>query len=276
MSISSPCQPWRTHVRFLARLACLIPLAGLLACGGGGDSAGQTGATTPMRLDAPAWLNTGVRVMALGDSITEGWPAPYGGYRFELYRRFIAANMPVDFVGSLGNTSDGLPDKSHEGHGGWTSYELRDGRAADPGASGVANWIAAAKPEVILLLAGTNDVFTTSSDERIADNILSLVDRIRTLAPDAELFVGSTPPLRDGGLSARISRFNALVQIGLANRMTLDPRLHFVPINTAVSSSDLALDGVHMAPEGAGNAKLAEAWWAAIRPTLERLSSRGP
>lgn len=227
-----------------------------------------------MRLEAPAWLNTGVRLMALGDSLTEGWPAPYGGFRFELYRRLIAANLPVNFVGSLSNTSDGLPDKSHEGHGGWTSYELRDGRSEDPAAGSVASWLANEKPEVILLLAGTNDVFNTSSDELIAANILSLVDRIRTLTPDAELFVGATPPVRDSGLRARISRFNALVQVGLANRMALDPRLHFVPIGTAVSSSDLAQDGVHMAPEGAGNAKLAEAWLAAIRPTLERLGAR--
>ncbi|MCX9156334.1 GDSL-type esterase/lipase family protein [Niveibacterium sp. 24ML] len=247
----------------------------LMACGGSVDSSGsaESGAA-PMRLEAPAWLNTGVRVMALGDSLTEGWPAPYGGFRFELYRRFIAANLPVDFVGSLSNTSEGLPDKAHEGHGGWTSYDLRDGRRNDPNAGSVASWLAAAKPDVILLLAGTNDVFNPGSDEDIAANLLSLVDRVRALAPEAELFVGSTPPLRESALNARINHINAIVQPGLATRMALDPRLHFVPTNGAISSADLDNDGVHMAPEGAGNAKLADAWLAATRATLERLNAR--
>lgn len=258
----------------LALIGLLLPLCGLSACGGSTSEPTGEQPSTTMSLEAPTWLNSGVRVMALGDSLTEGWPSSYGGYRFELYRRFIAAKLPVNFVGSLTNTSTGLPDPSHEGHGGWTSYDLRDGRRNSLDAGNVRNWLAAEHPDVILLLAGTNDVFYTQGDDTIAANLLALIDRIRELAPDAELFVGSTLPLRDPQLAGRVTRFNALVQQGLVTRMQLDTHLHSVATHDAVSVDDLADDGVHLRPEGAGNAKLADAWFGAIRSTLEGLNAR--
>lgn len=258
----------------LVRFGALLMLGSLAGCGGGGSEPSGTQPSATVSLEAPTWLNSGVHVMALGDSLTEGWPSTYGGYRFELYRRFIAAKLPVNFVGSLTNTSTGLPDPNHEGHGGWTSYDLRDGRPNALDAGNVRNWLAAEHPEVILLLAGTNDVFYTQGDETIAANLLALIDRIRELAPNAELFVGSTLPLRDPQLSGRVTRFNALVQQGLVTRMQLDARLHSVATHDAVSVDDLADDGVHLRPEGAGNAKLADAWFGAIRSTLERLNAR--
>ncbi len=254
-------------------LLAALPLCVLPGCGSGASETQTAPTSVPMSIETPAWLNTGVRVMALGDSLTEGWPSTYGGFRFELYRRFIAANLPVNFVGSLTLTSAGLPDPNHEGHGGWSSYELRDGRRSDPEAGNVRTWLAAGHPAVILLLAGTNDVYTTQGDDAIAANLLALVDRIRELAPEAELFVGSTPPLADSYLASRIEHFNTLVQEGLAARMLQDTRLHSVPIHDAVSVNDLANDGVHFRPDGTGNAKLADAWFSAIRSTLERLST---
>ena len=43
--------------------------------------------------------NGGIRVMPLGDSITEGTQVP-GGYRIGLWQRLAAAQYRVDFVGS--------------------------------------------------------------------------------------------------------------------------------------------------------------------------------
>ncbi|GAA5175098.1 hypothetical protein GCM10025771_06360 [Niveibacterium umoris] len=259
----------------LTRSALLLGLCGLVACGGGGAGDARTAGTqTAVALEAPVWLNTGVRVMALGDSITEGWPSSYGGYRYELYRRFIALNLPVDFVGGLTNTSNGLPDPAHEGHGGWTSYELRDGRRSDPAAGNVTQWIASARPDVILLLAGTNDVYTTINDGTIAADLLALVDRVRASAPQAELFVGTTLPLRESAANARIDRFTPTVRQGISTRMQTDEHLHLVDTHAAVSVADLAPDGVHVDPQGDGNARLADAWLSAILPTLQRLNAK--
>ncbi|HEX5200872.1 MAG TPA: GDSL family lipase, partial [Actinoplanes sp.] len=43
--------------------------------------------------------NGGVRVMPLGDSITDGTQVP-GGYRIGLWQRLAAGGYRVDFVGS--------------------------------------------------------------------------------------------------------------------------------------------------------------------------------
>ncbi|MBD3148063.1 GDSL family lipase, partial [Microbispora camponoti] len=47
---------------------------------------------------AHAESNGGVRVMPLGDSITEGTQVP-GGYRIGLWQRLAAGRYTTDFVG---------------------------------------------------------------------------------------------------------------------------------------------------------------------------------
>ncbi|MEV5745599.1 hypothetical protein AB0L30_36545, partial [Microbispora rosea] len=62
--------------------------------------------------------NGGVRVMPLGDSITEGTQVP-GGYRIGLWQRLAAGRYMIDFVGSQYNGPGSLGDHDHEGHPGW-------------------------------------------------------------------------------------------------------------------------------------------------------------
>src|SRR5512139_1700018 len=67
---------------------------------------------------ANAESNGGVRIMPLGDSITDGTQVP-GGYRIGLWQRLAATGHRVDFVGSQFNGPANLGDHDHEGHPGW-------------------------------------------------------------------------------------------------------------------------------------------------------------
>src|SRR5688572_17581059 len=67
---------------------------------------------------AQAESNGGVRVMPLGDSITEGTQVP-GGYRVGLWQRLSGAGYRVDFVGTQFNGPAALGDHDHQGHPGW-------------------------------------------------------------------------------------------------------------------------------------------------------------
>jgi hypothetical protein len=67
---------------------------------------------------ANAESNGGVRVMPLGDSITEGTQVP-GGYRIGLWQRLNTNGYRVDLVGSQFNGPTSLGDHDHEGHPGW-------------------------------------------------------------------------------------------------------------------------------------------------------------
>ena len=69
---------------------------------------------------AAAESNGGVKVMPLGDSITDGITVP-GAYRTGLWQRFAGGGYKVDFVGSLSGGPSNLGDHDHEGHSGWRS-----------------------------------------------------------------------------------------------------------------------------------------------------------
>ena len=61
-----------------------------------------------------------IRIMPLGDSITDGSGAA-GGYRLPLYIALTNAGYNVDLVGTAtDNSAPGLgTEVNHEGHGGW-------------------------------------------------------------------------------------------------------------------------------------------------------------
>jgi hypothetical protein len=60
-----------------------------------------------------------IRIMPLGDSITNGYP---NGYRDDLWFKLINAHYDIDFVVSLSNGS-GF-DANHEGYVGFKTYEI--------------------------------------------------------------------------------------------------------------------------------------------------------
>ena len=87
-------------------------------CAAGLGLALTIGLTMAASVPAQAESNGGVRVMPLGDSITDGFNVP-GGYRINLWQRLAAGGYTVDFVGSGFNGPAGLGDHDHEGHSGW-------------------------------------------------------------------------------------------------------------------------------------------------------------
>jgi len=108
-----------------------------------------------------------VRIMPLGDSITQG---SYGvsdpnkvGYRRPLYQLLADSNYKVNFVGGLSNGYPSDFDRDHEGHPGVT-----DGLVA----LCVYNWLLENPADIILLHIGTNHVEPSPDDvEKILDHI---------------------------------------------------------------------------------------------------------
>ena len=111
-----------------------------------------------------------VRILPLGDSITDGVPVA-GGYRAPLYQLLTNAGFKVDFVGNLSNNSAaGLPDPNHEGHSGYRIDQID---------AGFLGWInAVADPDVILLLIGTNDYGQGQDTAHATNRLDHLISRI--------------------------------------------------------------------------------------------------
>jgi lysophospholipase L1-like esterase len=198
---------------------------------------------------AQAESNGGVRVMPLGDSITDGFNVP-GGYRINLWQRMATGGYTVDFVGSGVNGPASLGDHDHEGHSGWRIDQLD---------ANIVAWLRNSAPRTILLHIGTNDVNQNFDIANAPARLSALIDKIRTLAPRVELFVAQITPESNADLESRVQAYNAALPGVVAQKGSLT---HLVDMHSAITTADLA-DGVH--PTAAGYDKMAARWFSALQ-----------
>jgi lysophospholipase L1-like esterase len=225
----------RTRLRWLAA-AALAVLAGATLHSG----------------PAVAESNGGVRVMPLGDSITEGTQVP-GGYRIGLWQRFGAGGFRVDLVGSQFNGPAGLGDHDHEGHPGWRIDQLD---------ANIVGWLRATTPHTVLLHIGTNDVLQNINPGGAPGRLSTLVDHIIATVPSAEVFVATIIPLANSGQEANVRTYNAAIPGIVQSKANAGAHVHLVDMHAALTTADL-IDGVH--PTATGYDKMATAWFAALR-----------
>ncbi|SCF03682.1 Cellulase/cellobiase CelA1 [Micromonospora matsumotoense] len=207
---------------------------------------------------ASAESNGGVRVMPLGDSITDGFNVP-GGYRIELWQRLVADGYRVDFVGSMFNGPSNLGDHDHEGHSGWTISQVD---------ANVVNWLRTTTPRTVLLHIGTNDMYNASGAPA---RLSTLIDKITNTAPNADVFVATIIP-RNGTESA-VRTFNAAIPGIVQSKVSAGKRVHLVDMFSAVGTADLA-DGLH--PNATGYRKMATTWYNALRAVPGSLGGNTP
>ncbi|GGC05644.1 hypothetical protein GCM10011572_29400 [Pseudoduganella buxea] len=139
-----------------------------------------------------------IRVMAIGDSLTNGYPlTPAISYRKKLGESLTAAGISFDYVGGRDeNPADPEHDLAHEGNIGAKVESMMGGAAWQQ-----------YRPNIILLMGGTNDfreVEASGSFSRIRDvvDIFVLADMIAKINADyqsdggkVEIFVSSIPPM---------------------------------------------------------------------------------
>jgi lysophospholipase L1-like esterase len=194
--------------------------------------------------------------MPLGDSITDGYEIP-GGYRVPLWRELADGRFDVNFVGSLQNGPPSLPDKDHEGHSGWRIDQIR--RSID-------GWLEMYRPDVVLLLIGTNDMLRHYHTATAARRLGSLIDRIHALRPATKIFVSSIPPSADVHANVAIGSYDKAVRRIVAARARARWPVWFVD-GGRLTRADLA-DGVH--PNNVGYQKLARLWYRALARVLPK------
>lgn len=206
------------------------------------------GPASPSFASFPGASNNGVRIMPLGDSITDGTGQNgySGGYRTTLYNNLTSAGFAVDFVGTNSGGPANLADTDHEGHIGWTTQQAYNA---------IVPWLYGADPHTILLQLGTNDANLGNTDA--TTTLEPLIDRILAVKPDVQLFVASiTPvdPAKFPDLAARVPIYNSSIPSIVARK---GANVHFVNMNAALTVADIG-DGIH--PNPAGFEKMAAVW----------------
>ncbi len=193
--------------------------------------------------------------MPLGDSITQGAGSSNGaGYRADLWNRLTPHADSLDFVGSERDSTS--PDPDHEGHWGWRISGL---------SANIEWWLPPAKPNVVLLHIGTNDMHDDDHVDSAPRRLGDLIDKITSQAPGVTVLVSSLVPSADTGTQKRIGQFNAVVPQLVAERRGKGLHVGYVDMG-AVTTNDLA-DDLH--PKDSGYAKMADAFANGIARAAE-------
>lgn len=244
---------------------------------GGGTDAGGYGHSDSGVAFQPCPANgAACAILPLGDSITDGYPFEMGGYRVELFHQANINNQLITFVGSLANgPTNPLVDgktfpRNHEGHSGFTIDN-----AADAGRSGISpltdQAIATTKPDIVLLMIGTNDVNLNYNLDSAPTRLAALVDRIIADAPNALLAVAQLVPTQTDAENVAFQAYNAAIPNIVDTRAAAGKHVIRIDMYAAFADnpnfkSALMNDNLH--PNAAGYTLLGQTWYGAIRSYL--------
>lgn len=203
-----------------------------------------------------------LKIMPLGDSLTAGgynqnnqWKVG-GGYRVELDSLLEQAKFDFVFVGTLHDGPAGFFNNAHEGHSGWRIDQLT---------TSVAKWLKAAKPDVILLMIGTNDIIQDYDLANVGQRFAALLSQIEKYVPNATIFAASPIPTENETWNSSLEDLRASILQTVLQHQQMGTRVEFVDIYNDAGivhdRSDL-IDGVHPNPQA--YEKLSPIWAKAI------------
>jgi lysophospholipase L1-like esterase len=196
-----------------------------------------------------------VRIMPLGDSITEGYienldSSNFYGYRAPLWYMLQDADYEADFTGSqiAGEAVEPAFDADHEGHFGWTSYALDDLAYASLVQYGA---------EIVLLHIGTNDIGDSTAG---VSQVLDQIDRYeKESGHTVKVFVAMIIEQADYD----VRQFNENLAATIGARIRYGDNLTLVNMYTGAGLTiDDYSDRIH--PNGNGYSKMAAVWFNAI------------
>ncbi|MFC6023535.1 cellulose binding domain-containing protein [Plantactinospora solaniradicis] len=201
-----------------------------------------------------------VRIMPLGDSIT-GSP---GCWRSILWNRLQNTGYTnIDFVGTLGPQGCGQPyDGENEGHGGALVTTVADQNQLPP-------WLAATRPDIVLMHFGTNDVWSNRAPATILAAYGKLVDQMRASNASMKILVAKIIPMNPSTCAEcaqRVVALNDAIPAWAASKTTGQSPVVVVDQWTGFSTGSDTYDGVH--PNAAGDQKMSDRWYPALVSAL--------
>ncbi|MCW2722257.1 GDSL-type esterase/lipase family protein [Pseudonocardia sp.] len=216
------------------------------------DTAQAPLASAPATPGTAGWP---LRIMPMGSSSTVGAGSPAtAGYRGPLEAMLTRDGIAYDMVGSQRSGPPSVPDRDHEGHGGWTMARMQPY---------VAGWVTRQRPDIVLLQVGTNDLNTGAGAAATARRLDTMLTTIRTASPAHVVVAGVWAPLRKR-LPAR-AEYARLAAAVVARHRATGQGVTFVDTSALLGPADL-FDGLH--PDAAGYRKIAALWDREIRGYL--------
>ena len=197
-----------------------------------------------------------LRILPLGDSITFGMGSSDGnGYRLILSNLISKKGNSLHYIGSV--KSGSMPNNNHEG---WSGFQIKSigdkGRRTYP-----------QRPNVVLLMAGTNDVTTDKGVEDAPQRLKRLIEEINVACPDAVILVATLPvlnhPIAKPDLTnEKPDAYNAAMKAGVERLANDGKHVALVNMSGVTPAQINRADGTH--PTDEGYAVIAAAWYEGL------------
>ena len=193
-----------------------------------------------------------LRIQPLGDSITYGYRSSDGnGYRLPLENTLTSAGNIVSYVGSV--RSGNMTDNYNEGHPGAVISQIAT----------YAPLSSPQNPNVVLLMAGSNDCNNPTDVDTAPERLQSLINEVVQAVPDAVVLVALLPPITTSPTAlVNVATYNAAVP-GILNSLVQQGK-HVLGVNmSSFLTNDDLIDSLH--PTDGGYVKMAGAWYEGLK-----------
>lgn len=224
-------------------------------------------------------------ILCLGNSITNGTDK-YNSYRRDLWKMLYAAEYNFDMIGSWskhhmgGNVPDPDFDMDHDGHSGWTAEHIFNPPSWDSARGNIYEWLKNYTPGIVLAELGTNDVFQCRTTEDVIKDFSMLVRVLRKKNKQVKIFIAQIPPLgaqwakqklckNDIAYEQAIIQLNSALSVFAGKNNQKRSPVVIVDQYTAVNTAAEMYDDIH--PNTAGERKMAERWFTAIKKYMNKL-----
>lgn len=213
-------------------------------------------AGSPISSPPPPPDNVALRIMPLGNSITFGYLSSDGnGYRKALFDTLTSNGTAVQMIGSV--QAGNMTNNQNEGHPGATITQIAT----------FANLSLSERPNVILLMAGTNDMAQSLNVSDAPRRLGNLIDQCHAACPDSVVLVAQLTPSTYNNTQSNIDLFNPTIPGLVATRVINGVKALAVDMEAFVGTSDL-IDGLH--PNDVGYQKMATAWISGLKEAEAR------
>jgi hypothetical protein len=116
-------------------------------------------------------------------------------------------------------------------------------------------------PNVVLLMAGTNDMNNPTDPSTAPTRLAALIDQVVAACPDAVVIVAKITPIRNGDANTRVIKYNNAIPAIVKTRVDAGKKVLVADLYSSLSVADLG-DGLH--PSDGGYQKIANAWYQAM------------
>lgn len=237
------------------------------------DSSENSVNSTTSRLSSYQFVQQSkVKIMPLGDSLTQG-----GQHKTSAYRAFLSTKLTENghnsvFVGCHNWSFDSIRDGNwyHSGFGGATVQSL----------ASELDSMKDCDPDIVLLMIGRNNTRSTTAEEIVVEIDELLVNKLYELFPDVHIFLANPPPCRmykgaealntsDVALNRYLPAYREYVEQKKAQGAKIDFVEMSIESTGMVWQDFTAEDFVHPLPSG--YEKLANVWYDAIKDKVAEI-----